>query len=138
MTKLAIFAAVAAIFTFITPAHAQSTITVYCSILEEQCREGVAMFERANPGTKVQMVRKSTGEAYAQIKAEATNPKADVWWGGPAEPHLQAGEEGLLDTYKSPALASIHDWAQRLAEQSKGAPPASTSARSASATTPKC
>ena len=103
-----------------TPAHAQSTITVYCSILEEQCREGVGIFERANPGTKVQMVRKSTGEAYAQIKAEATNPKADVWWGGPAEPHLQAGEEGLLDTYKSPAMAGIHDWAQRLSEQSKG------------------
>ena len=24
-------------------------------------------------------------------------PRADVWWGGPAEPHLQAAEEGLLD-----------------------------------------
>ena len=99
--------------------RAQDAITVYCSILEEQCREGVAMFERAT-GTKVAMVRKSTGEAYAQIKAEATNPKADVWWGGPAEPHLQAGEEGLLDEYRSPALAGLHDWAARLAEQSKG------------------
>lgn len=102
-----------------TAASAQQSITVYCSILEEQCREGVAMFERAT-GTKVAMVRKSTGEAYAQIKAEAANPKADVWWGGPAEPHLQAGEEGLLDAYKSPATAGLHDWAQRLAEQSQG------------------
>jgi iron(III) transport system substrate-binding protein len=103
-----------------TAAHAQTSITVYCSILEEQCREGVAMFEKANPGTKVSMVRKSTGEAYAQIKAEAANPKADIWWGGPAEPHLQAGEEGLLDTYKSPVAANLHPWAQALAEQSKG------------------
>jgi iron(III) transport system substrate-binding protein len=95
----------------------QQQITVYCSILEEQCREGVAIFERAT-GIKVLMVRKSTGEAYAQIKAEATNPKADVWWGGPAEPHLQAGEEGLLDGYASPVNAQLHDWAQRLATQS--------------------
>ena len=95
----------------------QQQITVYCSILEEQCREGVAMFERSS-GIKVLMVRKSTGEAYAQIKAEATNPKADVWWGGPAESHLQAGEEGLLDSYPSPINAQLHDWAQRLATQS--------------------
>jgi iron(III) transport system substrate-binding protein len=103
-----------------TAVRAQTTITVYCSILEEQCREGVAVFERANPGVKVAMVRKSTGEAYAQIKAEATNPKADIWWGGPAEPHLQAGEEGLLDVYTSPAMANLHPWAKALADQSKG------------------
>ncbi len=102
------------------PANADASISVYCSILEEQCREGVAMFERANPGIKVAMVRKSTGEAYAQIKAEAANPKADVWWGGPAESHLQAGEEGLLESYNSPALAGLHDWAKRLSEQSSG------------------
>lgn len=95
----------------------QQQITVYCSILEEQCREGVAIFERVT-GIKVLMVRKSTGEAYAQIKAEATNPKADVWWGGPAEPHLQAGEEGLLEGYASPVNTQLHDWAQRLATQS--------------------
>ncbi len=96
------------------------TITVYCSILEEQCRDGVALFEKANPGVKVAMVRKSTGEAYAQIKAEASNPKADIWWGGPAEPHLQAGEEGLLDVYRSPATADLHPWAKALADQSQG------------------
>jgi iron(III) transport system substrate-binding protein len=65
-------------------------------------------------------VRKSTGEVFAQLKAEAANPKADVWWGGPAEPHLQAGEEGLLEAYKSPRLAEIHDWAARLGDQSRG------------------
>lgn len=100
------------------PAAAQQQVTVYCSILEEQCREGVAIFERANPTMKVTMVRKSTGEAYAQIKAEASNPKGNVWWGGPAESHLQAGEEGLLESYPSPVNAQLHDWAQRLATQS--------------------
>jgi iron(III) transport system substrate-binding protein len=97
---------------------AQGLLTVYCSILDEQCRAGVAAFERAS-GIKVTMVRKSTGETYAQIRAEASNPRGDVWWGGPGDPHLQAAEEGLLEEYKSPRLAELHPWALRLAEQSK-------------------
>jgi iron(III) transport system substrate-binding protein len=100
------------------PAAAQGQVTVYCSILEEQCREGAAMFEKST-GIKVAMVRKSTGEVYAQVKAEASNPRGDVWWGGPGEPHLQAADEGLLDAYRSPRLAELHEWAQRHAEQSK-------------------
>ena len=99
-------------------ASAQGTLTVYCSIIDEQCRAGVAAFERAS-GTKVTMVRRGTGETYAQIRAEASNPRADVWWGGPGDPHLQAGEEGLLEEYKSPRLAELHPWAVRLAELSK-------------------
>jgi iron(III) transport system substrate-binding protein len=102
----------------VAPARAQAPVTVYCSILEEQCRLGVTNFEKAT-GTKVTMVRKSTGETYAQIKAEASNPRADVWWGGPGDPHMQAAEEGLLEEYRSPRLAELHDWARQLAEQSK-------------------
>ena len=101
-----------------TPAAAQGQVTVYCSILEEQCREGAAMFEKST-GIKVAMVRKSTGEVYAQVKAEASNPRGDVWWGGPGEPHLQAADEGLLDDYRSPRFTELHEWAQRHAEQSK-------------------
>lgn len=100
-----------------TVAAAQGAVTVYCSILEEQCREGAAMFEKAS-GIKVQMIRKSTGETYATIKAEAANPKGDVWWGGPGEAHLQAAEEGLTAEYKSPMLGKLHDWAVRHAEKS--------------------
>ena len=114
------FAPVGALFAglaFTAPAFAQGQVTVYCSILEEQCREGAAMFEKAT-GIKVSMVRKSTGEVYAQVKAEANNPRGDVWWGGPGEPHLQAAAEGLLEEYKSPRLPELHDWAQRHAEQS--------------------
>src|SRR3954468_15977667 len=99
------------------PAAAQGQLTVYCSILEEQCRLGVATFERAT-GIKVAMVRKSTGETYAQIKAEASKPRADVWWGGPGDPHFQAAEEGLLDKNTPPKLAQQHAWAARHAEQS--------------------
>ena len=100
-----------------TAAQAQTSLTLYCSILEEQCRAGAAAFERET-GAKVTMIRKSTGETYAQLKAEATNPRADVWWGGPGDSHLQAAEEDLLDAYKSPRLSELHDWAVRPAEQS--------------------
>ena len=86
-------------------------ITVYCSILEEQCREGAAIFEQAT-GIKVTMIRKSTGEVYAQVRAESSNPRGDVWWGGPGEGHLQAASEGLLTAYKSPRLGELYDWAQ--------------------------
>ncbi|MBN9061259.1 MAG: iron ABC transporter substrate-binding protein [Rhizobiales bacterium 65-9] len=109
----------AALFAGVLPAVAQGQVTVYCSILEEQCREGAAIFERTT-GVKVSMVRKSTGEVYAQVKAEASNPKGDVWWGGPGEPHLQAGGENLLEEYRSPLLPKLRDWAQRFSQISGG------------------
>ncbi len=115
MKRLVVAAAMAVVL--VSPGRAQETLTVYCSILEEQCRVGVAAFEKAT-GIKVSMVRKSTGETYAQLRAEANNPRADVWWGGPGDPHLQAAEEGLLAEYKSPKLAELHDWAVKHAEQS--------------------
>lgn len=99
-------------------AQAQSgkNLTVYCSILEEQCREGATLFEAAT-GIKVTMIRKSTGEVYAQVRAEANNPRGDVWWGGPGEGHLQAAAEGLLAPYQSPRLSELYDWAQNYAKK---------------------
>ena len=102
----------------ITPGvFAQGTLNVYCSVQEEWCRPMVAVFEKTT-GIKVSMTRKSSGEVYAQVKAEAANPKADVWWGGTGDPHLQAAEEGLTEVYKSPKLPELQDWAQRQAQQS--------------------
>jgi iron(III) transport system substrate-binding protein len=78
----------------------------------------VAAFERET-GIKVSMTRKSSGETYAQLKAEASNPRGDIWWGGTGDPHLQAAEEDLTVEYKSPMLPQLQDWAVRQAEQSK-------------------
>ena len=96
---------------------ASSDLVVYCSVQEEWCRPMVAVFEKTT-GIKVSMTRKSSGEIYAQIKAEAANPKGDVWWGGTGDPHLQAAEENLTEPYKSPMLPQLQDWAVRQAEQS--------------------
>ena len=102
---------------FWAPASAQS-LTVYCSVQEEWCRPMAEQFERET-GIKVSMTRKSSGETYAQIKAEATNPKGDVWWGGTGDPHMQAAEEGLTEAYRSPMLGELQDWAVKQWTQSK-------------------
>jgi len=101
------------------PAAAQGQLTLYCSVQEEWCRAMVTAFEK-DTGTKVAMTRKSSGETYAQIKAEASNPRGDIWWGGTGDPHLQAAEEGLTQEYESPNLTQLQDWAVRQWEQTKG------------------
>ncbi|MCP8937969.1 ABC transporter substrate-binding protein [Alsobacter sp. SYSU M60028] len=101
------------------PAAAQGQLTVYCGVQEEWCRPMVDAFEKQT-GIKVSMTRKSSGEIYAQVKAESANPKGDVWWGGTGDPHMQAAEEGLTEEYKSPKLSELNDWAVRQWEQSKG------------------
>src|SRR5438552_15099481 len=98
-------------------ALAQGELVVYCTVQEEWCRPMVNAFEKAT-GIKVLMTRKSSGEFYAQIKAEAANPRGDIWWGGTGDPHLQAAEEGLTAAYRSPNLVQLHPWAVRQAEQS--------------------
>ena len=100
------------------PAAAQGEVVVYCTVQEEWCRPMVAAFEKAT-GIKVLMTRKSSGEFYAQIKAEAANPKGDIWWGGTGDPHLQAAEEGLTDPYVSARLEELQDWAVRQAKAAK-------------------
>jgi iron(III) transport system substrate-binding protein len=95
---------------FAVPAQADGNLTVYCSVQEEWCQLMVNEFQKAT-GITVAMTRKSSGETYAQVKAEAANPKGDIWWGGTGDPHLQAAEEGLTEAYESPALSQLHPWA---------------------------
>ena len=99
-------------------AAAQGNLVVYCAVQEEWCRPMVAAFERKT-GIKVAMTRKSSGEIYAQVKAESSNPRGDIWWGGTGDPHLQAAEEGLLVEYKSPMMKDLAPWALKQAEQAK-------------------
>ncbi len=91
-------------------AVAAEKLTYYCSAQEDWCQLMATGFEEAT-GIKVSMTRKSSGETLAQIKAEADNPKGDIWWGGTGDPHLQAAEEGLTDVYESPMNGELHDWA---------------------------
>ena len=99
---------------WVTSALAADKLTFYCSAQEDWCQLMTKEFSAAT-GIKVNMTRKSSGETFAQIKAEAANPKGDVWWGGTGDPHLQAAEEGLTEVYKSPMRSQVQDWALRQA-----------------------
>ena len=90
--------------------QAADRLTLYCSPQIEWCELMVNTFEKQT-GIRVSMTRKSSGETLAQIKAEKSNPKGDVWWGGTGDPHLQAAEEGLTEAYNSPMLSQLQDWA---------------------------
>ena len=92
------------------PAAAQGNLVVYCSPQEEWCQLMVNEFQKAT-GISVSMTRKSSGETFAQIQAEAANPQGDIWWGGTGDPHLQAAEEVLTVAYDSPMMGELHDWA---------------------------
>jgi iron(III) transport system substrate-binding protein len=98
--------------------YAQGNLVLYCAPQEEWCRPMVAAFERKT-GVKVAMTRKSSGEIYAQVKAESSNPRGDIWWGGTGDPHLQAAEEGLTVEYRSPMEKELAPWALRQAKDAK-------------------
>jgi iron(III) transport system substrate-binding protein len=89
---------------------AQGNLVVYCSPQEEWCQLMVNEFQKAT-GITVAMTRKSSGETFAQVKAESANPQGDIWWGGTGDPHLQAAEEDLTEAYESPMMGELRDWA---------------------------
>jgi len=99
-------------------AAAQGNLVLYCAVQEEWCRGMVTAFEKKT-GVKVAMTRKSSGEIYAQVKAEASNPRGDIWWGGTGDPHLQAAEEDLTVEYRSPMEKELAPWALRQAKEAK-------------------
>jgi iron(III) transport system substrate-binding protein len=87
-------------------------LTAICSTDQSWC-ELAAKEYQAQTGVRVQQVRKATGEALAQIRAEAANPKTDLWWGGTGDPYLQAAEVGLLEAYRPSYLNDLQGWAVR-------------------------
>lgn len=93
------------------PALAQDQLNLYCPMQVDWCQAMAVAYEKKT-GTKVTVTQKSTGEIFAQIRAEKDNPRGDIWWGGTADPHLAAAEEKLTQPYTSPALASLNPWAR--------------------------
>lgn len=75
-------------------------LTLYCGLMEDYMVKSIQEFEKET-GIKVEAVRMSSGEVMGRIKAEKNNPKASVWFGGPADAFVQAKEEGLLEKYVS-------------------------------------
>jgi iron(III) transport system substrate-binding protein len=99
-----------------TAALAQGQLNLYCSSPNTAWCQGMAIGFEKLTGTKVAVIQKATGEMLAQIEAERANPRGDVWWAGPGDSYLQAAEEGLLETYRSPNVDQLYDWARRITE----------------------
>ncbi|MQV97120.1 extracellular solute-binding protein [Sinorhizobium medicae] len=93
-------------------------LNVVCSNEQAWCDLMAQNFE-IETGIDVAIVRKSTGEVLAQLRAEKGNPKVDVWWGGTGDPHIIAANEGLT-TASGVDLSGTVGWAQNMAEMTKG------------------
>lgn len=96
---------------FLASAAQAAQVNILCSMNPEWCRNAAAVYERLQD-VKVNVINKPTGESFAQILAEKERPRVDVWFGGTADPHFQAAEQGLLAPYRSPLLPQLHPWAQ--------------------------
>jgi len=122
LTKLLFTTAIGTVAVFglsAGPAAAKGKVNLYCSAQEDWCQLMAKGFEKES-GIKVNMTRASSGETFAKIKAEARNPKGDVWWGGTGDPHLQAAEEGLSTPYASPNQANLQGWAVAQSDSAGG------------------
>jgi iron(III) transport system substrate-binding protein len=99
------------------PAYAKE-LNLICAADVVVCETLVGAFEKAHGDIHVNMVRLSSGETYAKLRAEARNPQTDLWWGGTGDPHLQAAHDGLTAVYKSPMLDKLRPWAVNQAKVS--------------------
>jgi iron(III) transport system substrate-binding protein len=115
MNRFRVFCATSAASAFLllgVPAAAQPAVSAICSTDQAWCELAASEFTKAT-GVRVQQTRKPTGEALAQIRAEASNPKTDIWWGGTGDPFYQAAEVGLLEAYRPDYINDLHGWAVR-------------------------
>ncbi len=101
------------------PVRAQGTLNLYCSVQVEWCQAVATNFQR-DTGIRVNMTQRGSGETLAAIRAEAQNPRGDVWFGGTGDPHLAAAEENLTQAYESANNAGLHPWALLQWRQSNG------------------
>ena len=118
MKRSNLVTAVSAVTLICAGAASAQELSVVCSAEQDWCDLMADAFE-VETGIDVAMVRKSTGETLAQIRAEGNNPSIDVWWGGTGDPHLIAAAEGLTQP-SGVDTSELLGWAQNMAEISEG------------------
>lgn len=84
---------------------------VWCDLMAENFK--------IDTGVDAAMVRKSTGEVLAQLRAEKGNPKFDVWWGGTGDPHIIAANEDLT-VASGVDVSGLLGWARNMTEMTGG------------------
>lgn len=88
----------------------EAQVVLYTSVDEPIARRVIAEFENQT-GHRVRLVTdteatKSVGLAE-RLRAERDRPQADVWWGNEPFHTIALAQEGLFETYDSPAAADI-------------------------------
>ncbi|HEV8630032.1 MAG TPA: extracellular solute-binding protein [Thermoanaerobaculia bacterium] len=71
-------------------------------------------YERAHPEVDVRWLDMGSQEVYDRVRAEAANPQADVWFGGPDTIFARGAAEGLLAPHRPP-------WADALSPDCRAA-----------------
>jgi iron(III) transport system substrate-binding protein len=67
-------------------------------------------YEQEHPEVDVRWLDMGSQEVYDRVRAEAANPQADVWFGGPSTVFARGAAEGLLAPYRP-------QWAGALSEE---------------------
>lgn len=120
MTKLLISSLLFATSLFTTTdAKAEGRLTIYCTVQNNVCEDMTKQFSQKY-NVDVQFIHGGTGTILGKLKAESSNPQADIWYGGTIEPHFQAGDLGLLEAYRSPLQAEILPQFKSLVESEPG------------------
>ncbi len=91
----------------ITPAKAETELTVYTAVEAEDLKRYAAAFNEDYPDIKINWVRDSTGIVTAKLMAEKNNPQADVVWGLAATSLMLLGGEGMLEPYAPVGLDKL-------------------------------
>lgn len=77
----------------------QKVLHMYTALDVDEAKIYINAFEKAHPEIDVKWVRMSAGEVLARVRAEAKNPQASIWFGGPSTSHIAAKRDGLLEPY---------------------------------------
>ncbi|AWW34359.1 hypothetical protein CT138_05635 [Mannheimia varigena] len=102
-----------------TDAKAEGRLTIYCTVQNNVCEDMTKQFSQKY-NVDAQFIHGGTGTILGKLKAESSNPQADIWYGGTIEPHFQAGDLGLLEAYSSPLQAEILPQFKSLVESEPG------------------
>lgn len=77
----------------------KAVVVVYSPHGTDVLQDYEARFEAAHSDCDLQWLDMGAQEVYARVRAEASRPACDVWWGAPSTMFSQAAKEGLLEPY---------------------------------------
>jgi len=107
MSMFRLLAAAALLVGLSNAVSAQTRLSVYTALENDQLAPFKAEIEKAVPGVQIDWVRDSTGVITARFLAEKAAPKADIVLGLAATSLLLFEKEGLLETYRPAAAGAL-------------------------------